>query len=55
MLMTRVAAGLLVLPGLAVAFPTTLIDDAFMKLEMRASRDVNPAAVRNTTCTDKNA
>lgn len=53
MLVSTFAASLLALSGLAMAVPAPTLNDA--ALEIRANKDVNPAAVKDTTCTDKAA
>ncbi|KAI8271039.1 hypothetical protein K4K58_004040 [Colletotrichum sp. SAR11_239] len=53
MLVSTFAASLLALSGLSMAVPAPALNDA--ALEVRANKDVNPAAVKDTTCTDKAA
>ncbi|OHE99677.1 hypothetical protein CORC01_05035 [Colletotrichum orchidophilum] len=54
MLIANVASALLVLSGLSAALPKPILQANNDALESRASKDVNPAAVTGTTCTDKN-
>ncbi|KAK1722781.1 hypothetical protein CaCOL14_010360 [Colletotrichum acutatum] len=56
MLITNVVSALLLFSGLSAAAPSSILPQANDNtLEVRASKDVNPAAVTGTTCTDKNA
>ncbi|TDZ18076.1 hypothetical protein Cob_v009083 [Colletotrichum orbiculare MAFF 240422] len=56
MLVTTVISSFLMLSGLANALPrSTALEMSHEGLEVRANKDVNPAAVTGTKCLDKNA
>ncbi|KAI3533068.1 hypothetical protein CSPX01_13017 [Colletotrichum filicis] len=56
MLIANIASALLLFSGFSAAVPSPILPQSNDNiLEIRASKDVNPAAVTGTTCTDKNA